>query len=68
MEMTVLKKLTYAMLVSGLLVASFGATADSAIPDQSDSLDYGVRIAKANSDSPFPTESDVVDYGVRVAV
>ena len=40
-----LKKITYAMLVGGLLLASFGAAADSAIPDQSDSIDYGVRIA-----------------------
>jgi hypothetical protein len=58
-----LKKMTYAMLVSGLLLASFGASADSPFPDQSREIDYGVRIAS----SPFPDQSDSIDHGIRVA-
>jgi len=67
MEM-ILKKMTYAVLVSGLLLASFGASANSPYPTGSDVVDYGIRVAMEETRSPFPTESDVVDYGIRVAV
>lgn len=62
-----LKRITYAMLVSGLLLAPLGASAESPYPADSDIVDYGIRIAKAGGNSPYPTESDVVDYGIRVA-
>lgn len=62
-----LKKMTYSMLVSGLLLASFGASANSPYPAESDVLDYGARIAMKDSRSPFPSELDVVDYGARIA-
>jgi hypothetical protein len=55
------------MLVSGLLLAPLGASAESPYPADSDIVDYGIRIAKAGGNSPYPTESDVVDYGIRVA-
>jgi hypothetical protein len=68
METMMLKKMTYAMLVSGLLLASFGASASSPFPDQSREIDYGIRVAKADSNSPFPDQSREIDYGIRVAV
>lgn len=63
-----LKKIAYAMLVSGLLLAPLGASAKDPYPVESDVVDYGIRIAKADTRIPFPAESDVVDYGIRVAV
>ena len=44
-----LKKITYAMLVSGLLLAPIGASANNPYPVQSDSLDYGIQVAKAEA-------------------
>ena len=63
-----LKKITYAMLVSGLLLAPFSANASGPWPDQSDSIDRGIQIAKGGDNSPFPTDhSDSIDRGIQIA-
>lgn len=61
-----LKKVTYALLVSGVLLAPLGASAKHPYLAERDFVD-GVQIAKADSDSPFPDQSDSNDYGIRVS-
>ena len=67
-----LKKVAYAMFVSGMLLASVSAAAGSSdwlyspFPDQSKSNDYGIRIAMTD-ESVFPDQSKSNDYGIRVA-
>jgi len=61
-----LKKVTYAALVSGLLLAPLGVLAKHPYPAERDFVD-GVRISKADSESPFPDQSDSNDYGIRVS-
>ncbi len=64
MEMT-LKTLTYAMLLSGVLLASASATAETSFPAGADAVAYTVRTPDRDG-SPFPIESTPVDYGVRI--
>jgi hypothetical protein len=63
--MIMLKKIAYAALVSGLMFASLGASADDAFPEYN-SIDYGVRIAGSELESVFPKDNSI-DYGVRIA-
>jgi hypothetical protein len=67
METIMLKKITFAMLMSGLLLAPIGASAEGPYPDQSDSIDRGIQIAKGNDQSPFPDQSDSIDHGIQIA-
>jgi len=61
-----LKKVTYAMLVSGLLLAPLGVSAKHPYPDERDIGDRS-RIFTADIDSPFPDQSTSGDYGIRIS-
>jgi len=63
-----LKKISYAMLLSGLLLAPLGVSAKQPCPAERDVVDYGVRMTKADRDNPFPDQSDSRDYGIRETV
>jgi len=64
LEMT-LKKMTYAMLLSGVLLASASAAAEISFTAGSDAVGYTARTPDRDN-SPFPIESTPVDYGVRI--
>lgn len=61
-----LKKVTYAALVSGLLLAPLGVSAKHPYPAERDFVD-GAHISRADSESPFPDQSGPTDYGIRIS-
>ena len=61
-----LKTVTYAALVSGLLFAPLGVSAKHPYPAERDFVD-GAHLSKADSESPFPDQSKSNDYGIRVS-
>ena len=65
MEMIMLKKIAYAALVSGLMFAPLGASADDAFP-KDNSIDYGMHVAGSELESVFPKDNSI-DYGITIA-
>ena len=61
-----LQKVTYALLVSGLLLAPLGVSAKHPYPEERDINDRA-RISRADTESPFPDQSTSGDYGIRIS-
>lgn len=61
-----LKKVTYAMLVIGVLLAPLGVSAKHPYPDERNGVDRN-RIFTVDIDSPFPDQSTSSDYGIRTS-
>lgn len=62
-----LKKIACAMLMTGLLIVSFGTFGDTGIPDRPEGLDYTSCGTMVESNSPYPEHSDALVYGMRIA-
>ena len=61
-----LKRITYAMIVSGVLLAPVSAAAESSIAPGMDVVAAKTRTPDRD-DSPFPVEGTPVSYGVKTA-